>query len=162
MRKYAKAGRAQAEADQREFDRYAREFPEVAAALVQTKVHAEATAMDADRVLERFSFHVEGLRRSIAYADQAVTEWRTKLFDNNPASAFEWAREAMEAAAKAEVLGKVLQLTLDLGPVKALRYATEEALRGARWPTRSTSGPANIMGEARTSAWAEFVAESRS
>ena len=120
--------------------------------------HSEALAFDANRSHSRFVFHVECLDRTVRFQDEKVATWRKK-FDSDPAYAFECASQVAEAAAKAQVYRLIIALTLEAGPFKALDRATEEALRGARWPSHSTSPMANLMHEAQTAAWAEFVAD---
>jgi len=120
--------------------------------------YAVALALDAERTHSRFVFHVESLSRLAGYEDAQVAAWGVK-FAADPAYAFECASNVAEAAAKARVFRTLAVMTLECGPFKTFAYAQEQALRGARWPSHSTSPMANLMHEADTAAWAEFVAD---
>lgn len=78
-------------------------------------------------------------------------------FAEDPCYAFEWADAAMEAAAKQWVATR-LQTVLEANGVDAVfEEARREALRGARYPSRSTSQPSNLMAQYKAAAYAEFA-----
>jgi len=80
-------------------------------------------------------------------------------FKSNPAYAFEWAQNAMEAAARFEVALTLKAWTElpEYKPEAALSEIKRLVLRGARWPERSTSPVSNAMSADRTAAWAEAL-----
>ncbi len=89
-------------------------------------------------------------------ADENVERFRKNLAES-PAYAFEWADGAMRAAARIEVCGLLLKLVSERGLAAALAVAEREALRGARFPSRSTFHCKDQIEGEKTAAWAEFV-----
>lgn len=103
----------------------------------------------------RTAFHwtLESMIRS---AKEDVTAFAAK-FAENPCSAFEWADGAMEAAAKLDVATRIKSVFEAEGREVAVNVAQIEALRGARYPSHSTSQAANAMAQYKTAAYAEFA-----
>lgn len=165
------AARHEAEAVQRTFDKAVRAevpewapgcgtLPEPVASLVYGAVHASALADDAEWCQERFAGLVESIEREAAFHDHRVAGFVADVqADAN--HAFEWGNDAASAAARAWVLRCFAGLLRDRGPRVAYAVAQEHALRGARWPERSSSPMANLMGAARTAQWAELVSDGR-
>jgi len=88
--------------------------------------------------------HLEGTR---AYAQGLVEAWGTK-FANAPAYAFEWADQAMEAAARVAVYTEAQRILAASGLDKLMVVA--------RGPTRRA---ANTMAQYMNQAWAEIAAQ---
>ncbi len=89
-------------------------------------------------------------------------------FGKNPCYAFSWGERAMIAAAKLDIYTRILyslmrgegDSTVDVTPeaiVTLHKCCMREALRGAKNPSRSTSQTSNLIDDAKTSAYAEFV-----
>jgi hypothetical protein len=99
-----------------------------------------------------------------SYAEEKIKEFHEKFLEN-PSHHLEWAGNLFEQAAKLEVYGRVLQLkgqrpVPDDEVVQHFSdFARDAAIRGARWPSRSTSPLANLSDQAKTSAWANLYAE---
>jgi hypothetical protein len=91
-------------------------------------------------------------------ADAVLEKFKTSLADD-PCYAFEWAGSAIEAAAKKHVVARLRAvLRHEAGGLTAAReFALENALRGARSQSHSTSGVSNLANEAKTAAYAEFA-----
>lgn len=96
------------------------------------------------------------LKTILDAANTTLAKFRASL-DDDPFNAMEWGMSAMEAAAKKHVAEYLLEVIELNGINTSFKIAQEEALRGARWPTHSTSPTANIMSQAKTAAFAEFV-----
>jgi hypothetical protein len=110
---------------------------------------------------------VEWLRRTIDSNLRSAKDTLDKFaadFAENPLYAFEWGGAAVEAAARRDV-ALIMQRTLDgvdmkpeyAGYDNAIKYATEQALRGARSPHHSTSMLSNYANECKVAAWAEYA-----
>jgi hypothetical protein len=89
---------------------------------------------------------------------EALDKWAAK-FAQNPAYAMKWAGEAFEDAAKHAVATEVLCAIEQQGVAIDLvrRHAENQALKGARYPERSTSPSANEAARCETAAWAEML-----
>jgi hypothetical protein len=100
------------------------------------------------------------LRNLIEDADRNIADWTERLA-KNPCDAFEWSDGAMQRAAEKEVALhlKAIVESEKGGIDQAVAYAVEQALRGARWPSHSTSTITNVMAEFKTAAFAEFAAK---
>jgi hypothetical protein len=84
-----------------------------------------------------------------------------KNFEKSPVYAFTYSTDrCMQAAAKYEVAAMVESiLNSDKGGLEAaISEARHRALRGAVYPSFSTSPTSNLVEMFRTQAWAEFVA----
>lgn len=103
------------------------------------------------------------LNEMVTGAVNEINSFRAKL-DENPLYAFEWADRAIDAAGAMDA-GKRLLLVLTSEKHKTdeeavavtMKLAAQEATRGARWPSRSTSPVSNVAKAAVTSAYAELV-----
>jgi hypothetical protein len=110
------------------------------------------------------------IERRIRDAQRELDKF-AESFSKDAAYALEWADAAYREAARLKVAKAVKEVfecpeQLEDGtPVKpehrgldaALDVARRQALRGALWPTNSTSACTNLMSREVTSAWAEFV-----
>lgn len=76
----------------------------------------------------------------------------------DPAYAFDWSLEAMEAAAKLKV-AKQVKASFDSGTSieDLFKYATHETVRGARYVRQSSSPVSNVMHQFTTAAWATIA-----
>ena len=78
----------------------------------------------------------------------------------NPQSAFEWGESAFEAAAQHKVASVVLECLAQgtsYDDIKEL--ATENAMRAARWPEKSTSASSNLAKQTLGAAWANLASD---
>jgi hypothetical protein len=101
------------------------------------------------------------LESLLSGADDDLQKWAVS-FAENPQYAFEWADRAIQAAARKDValrLKSIIEAPEHGGHEAALKYAVDQALRGARWPSHSTSGVSNLAKEAVTAAYADFAAD---
>lgn len=98
------------------------------------------------------------LTKEIARSDQAIKA-HTDMLAKNPVHAFEWADAAFTAAARHEVMTNSLRhLDTTTGTLETLKAAAmHRALRGARYPARSTSPSSRIMAQETAAAWAELL-----
>lgn len=142
-----------------------------------TLVEGCATCADnAGRKLSAVRFEAD---YQIRNAESAKEKLKTDI-DRDFASALEWSREAFEVAAREKVANVVLQILnqekfqrpgpdpdgepayYEPSAVERLAYLTKhveyEAMRGARWPSFSTSPTSNLTGIYQTSAWASVLA----
>lgn len=95
----------------------------------------------------------------------AIESFRAKL-EQNPLYAFEWADRAIDAAAELEAGTRLMAVldndkhATDTDAVNVtIKMAREEAMRGARWPSRSTSPVSNAAKAALVSAYAGLVSD---
>lgn len=129
----------------------------------------------AQRKIERFVWKLWNEQRD---AQDTIGKFAARLA-NDPAYAFEWGDAAAEAAARLRVVRTMAniaagatdadgQLSTDAdGPIlpgvtvegidKALAWAKEQAMRSARYPSRSTSVMSNVMHVNMGAAWAEYA-----
>lgn len=111
----------------------------------------------ANRV-RRIGWLIEDLRSG---AEEKLANFKRDL-SVNPRFAFEGADGAIDAAARLDVAAH-LQGIFDAadkpkgGPEAAVAYATDQALRGARYGHHSTSACSNATAMAMTAAFAEFA-----
>ena len=103
---------------------------------------------------ELFMFEVD---HNIEYLQKALDQWKVK-FTEDPMYALEWSDDVFRDSAKL-YLWKLLHLTVSKigiveGKAEFLKRCQEEALRAAKWPSRSTSPQTNISKQALGSAWA--------
>jgi hypothetical protein len=108
------------------------------------------------------------------YNEDLLAEFKSKLNGDDPAYAFEWGRQGMEAAARIWA-GRQLEFWLEqfskgdeyVKPEpeevagNVLRKIEEEVIRRARWPESSTSPVSNQIAIYRLAALAEVVAKVR-
>jgi predicted nucleic acid-binding Zn ribbon protein len=101
----------------------------------------------------------------ITGGEKAIADFKQSL-DRDAAYAMEWSDSLFQATARKHVAEGALQLlkNVEADPMFALaampkleRWATENALRGARNPQRSTSAASNAMAQAKTEAFAELA-----
>lgn len=81
-------------------------------------------------------------------------------FQERPMDALEWADASFESAAKVYVYKIFLHMLKRETPasIEELRaYATQRAVDGARYPSRSTSVCSNLMNQCETAAWADSL-----
>lgn len=83
-------------------------------------------------------------------------EFKAQL-DVNPAYAFEWASQAINDAARYDVAMRLTEIAEKIGIDGAVKVATREALNGARHGHHSTSEISNLVGYAKTAAYAQVV-----
>lgn len=95
-----------------------------------------------------------------ASATDYLTKWSAKLIAD-PRNALEWGENTLAMGAKASVYARVVYLLesgkCSLEVIKS--EALSNALHGAKYPGRSTSGVANIFESYVTSVWAELYQE---
>lgn len=91
------------------------------------------------------------------FLQRELDKWHAE-FAKDPLYQLEWADKAYQYAAQLRVQ-RMLELHIkdDLakGLEEFLERAKDEAWRGAKWPSRSTSQCTNLAKECLTSAWAE-------
>lgn len=93
-----------------------------------------------------------------AYAQDAIDKFRANLVEN-ALYAFEWSDDAIMAAARLDVTTRLKNILAhpEGGLDKTIDYARMEAMRGARYPSHSTSALTNFVRQCTTAAYAEFV-----
>jgi hypothetical protein len=111
------------------------------------------------------------LNKLLAVLNRGIDEAKAELarfsekFAEDPAYAFEWATGSVEAAAKLRAWSRVREAltTADTTatPETIQLYLTEEVLRGARSPKRSTSPMSNLVDESTLAAQAELLDQMR-
>ena len=84
-----------------------------------------------------------------------MNEFKTKL-EKDASYAFEWSQAAFAAAAEIEV-GRIIVAAMESGTTaEAIKSnALDQALRGARYPARSTSVQSNLMEQEVAAVWAK-------
>ena len=98
------------------------------------------------------------LERDLASAKEVLAKFSADLL-TDPAYAMEWGDRAVTAAGQVSVLGAAIAaLKNGAEPAKVRAHAVEQALRSAKWPSRSTSQMTNLTAQAKGETWA-FVAE---
>jgi hypothetical protein len=114
--------------------------------------------------IETLTFKAEEAERGNKMAQERFIK---NLQDYSPAYAFEWSREAFDAAGRHKVSvlinewvkGCQLAGKTEEETIKSLEdFLLEEVIRGARWPSRSTSPQSNEMAISELSAKAELLA----
>lgn len=163
--------RVEAEKLQRSFDAAVRKFESeswmpgtgldpagVAYATVYDVVFEEALVEDAGRTHGRLMDAMQTLEFRAQFSENMVERWQADLA-KNASHAFEWSNEVAVAAHTAWVLRQAHDLLGNYGPAALLKAANYEVMRGARWPSHSTSPSANVAAEAKTAAWADLVAD---
>jgi hypothetical protein len=102
--------------------------------------------------------------RKNAEAQAVLDKFKTR-FDENPLDAFEWADDAMAAAATQYAMSSVIwrlnERSTDEDGGASMVYAAvlELTVQGAQSPRRSTSPVSNIQHVNVTAAYAQFVRE---
>ena len=158
----AEARRKENVRKQLEYDRVWASNPRAFNEIIYTEAYAEALMDEMDRTHERWLWRLEWLHRTITTELEAVAKFRESLATNiDPIECFRWSNKTIDAAAKAHAAAMILSITQDKGPDAARAYATEKALEGARWPSRSSSAMANVAQEAVTAAFAEYASSMR-
>jgi len=116
--------------------------------------------MEKQKLLESVRHDIEA---DISLAENRMTEFSKALVEN-PAYAFTWSSDAFVATGRWQVAQIVLSSFLnreDRDPLEsldaAIRFARKELVRRAESPEHSTSPQSNLVFEAVTSAWANFV-----
>jgi hypothetical protein len=145
------------------FDETAKLMGGVGSAFVQSSIYLtagsafeQAHAEDADRLHFRFMLRLDWLRGDVETAQGKLARFSADL-SKDAANAFRWATDAVKAAAEVKVFSIYLDLVTGRGPDVADKVSLQEALRGARSPSRSTSPMANLVEECETAAWAELA-----
>jgi hypothetical protein len=113
---------------------------------------AQPHVRDAERS-QRFQWR---LRSDVDGAEDALTRFAGRL-EKDPASAFEWGTDAVEAAAKLKVARTVQLVVAEHGLDVAGQVARQETLRRARSTSRSTSPMSNLVEDGLRAAWAEWA-----
>ncbi len=97
------------------------------------------------------------LKSRLEMTEPALQSFAIKLQDD-PAYAFEWADDAMRAAAAVKVIKSCLvAFTEGSAPTDVAQACTTRALHAARYPRCSTSQPSNIMQSYEAAAFAEYA-----
>jgi hypothetical protein len=104
---------------------------------------------------------VEYLKNRKANDDVQIAHFREQLAEN-PAHAFEWSLESIEAAARIRVYTYVMKLLEEYAASettleKLHDWAAEEVRRRSHNPKRSTSPVSNLIDQEVTAAWAGFL-----
>ncbi len=111
---------------------------------------------------------------AIELADKVIAQHIADL-SKNPLYAMEWSDRVFEAAAQKDAAIRLRIIVTrehdgqpvttgtdsDFGVAAAVREATRAAMRGAQYPSRSTSQPSNLAKEYVTKAFAEFATRFR-
>jgi len=109
-----------------------------------------ATRTPAERITRRLQSRLE-------MTEPALQSFASKLQDD-PAYAFEWADEAMRAAATAKVIKScIVAFAEGSAPTDVAQACTTRALHAARYPRCSTSQPSNIMQSFEAASFAEYA-----
>lgn len=96
------------------------------------------------------------LIKEIARSEAAIEAHIDRL-KKNPSDAMEFADEAFSSVARKSVMTTALN-HLNKSTLEGLRMvAMTLALRGSRWPSRSTSASSNILAQETASVWAELL-----
>jgi hypothetical protein len=117
-------------------------------------IHELAQLEDLHRCWDRYLALVgtfEAMERGAAKAVLAFIEELVK----DPAYALEWGDKSAQHAADQKIAQIILGHLQNDGPEVALRVATYNTLKGARYPQRSTLMLSNLMHQNRLAAWAE-------
>lgn len=119
------------------------------------KAHEALPEVQAANRLRMFTWKLDSLTSG---ADKTLAQFAERLV-RNPLDAFQWSDGAIEAAARKDValyLKNVLEHP-EGGLDAAIAKATEMALRGARYPSHSTSAISNLCEQAKTAAFADMA-----
>ncbi|KKL46187.1 hypothetical protein LCGC14_2348070 [marine sediment metagenome] len=121
---------------------------------------------------ERWDNKLQELRHDIKQDCKRLREWLKRVeekVDGDICSELGWAGEWFRTAARVSVYREVLRFVEDLRKdvdggldtteqwIALLSHITEQTIRGARHPSRSTSPTANHAAEEAVSIWAELV-----
>jgi len=110
-----------------------------------------------ERRRENIAWLRERLRDERDRAKKELDDFAAKLA-SDPIYALGWAEGAYDAAGTYHVLAEVIAAFEEGCSAKdALASVTREALRGARWPERSTSVTSNRLSQAKTAAYANAI-----
>jgi hypothetical protein len=121
--------------------------------MVKTTMMAELEAVaKLPKEEQRFLYELD----SLASYQSTVDSWKAKM-NADPAYAFEWADDAMAAAAYVWVATQVRLLLSDKGYAAAKQVCVEEALSGAASPSHSTSTCTNTMRAYKTAGFARLA-----
>lgn len=97
------------------------------------------------------------LQSDINSGQKTVDEFREKLGEN-PGYALEWAHKVYRAVAQAQVAGYIKHILENSEDIDELiTYVTREAIRGAKYPERSTSICSNLLERDLAAAWGEWA-----
>ena len=118
--------------------------------------HALANIHRMVRAHEDYLYRLAWLERTAENAEKEVAKFASDLAED-AADAMRWADGPMAAAMKAAVIRKFLMIVDNYGPDAALRSAHDEAMRGAKFPSQSTSAASNFTERAATAQWAELT-----
>lgn len=131
-------------------DAYVRAFVDA-----QQLAHNALPEVKAAYMNESIAWHIEAALRGTASDIKKFKE----AFDGDPEYAFRWADKAMDAAAVQNVYLRIKGAVdrKDCSLDQLLKNVTDEALRGAEFPSSSTSSASNYMAKASTSAYAQFA-----
>ena len=98
------------------------------------------------------------LEHAIERYDKEIFEF-TEAFKKDAAYALKWSSHSFKLAAVRKVAMIMLEILKDPASNldRAVQYAHDQMVSGARWPEHSTSPSSNLMHQEMTSAWAEMV-----
>lgn len=100
--------------------------------------------------------------REVARTNELLQQFSAELTTNYPTHTLEWSIGYFEAAAKNEVLSKILLNKGKRGKsdeesvIAIAEHVLTETINGARWPERSSSPVSCVMKECVTQAWANL------
>ncbi len=102
---------------------------------------------------------IEKLNREVRKCNATLEEWKEN-FEKDPAYAFKWGSEAVEASARVTIYSRVLA-SLTGEEAKSLelvaKIATANVMQAARFPAQSTSPMSNLVSQYELGAWARIV-----
>jgi hypothetical protein len=101
----------------------------------------------------------DNARWDVEHLTKRLAAWRER-FEKDPADALEWSSQTFDEAGRLRVAQQVVTMCEAGTSTENLRrVALEEAMREARWPSRSTSVPSNEMARSLASAWADLYSK---
>lgn len=105
----------------------------------------------------RLAYVARRMKNQLQSAEGVLADFAEKLAED-PSYALSWGMRSFEAAAERYVSLLVKSYVVSGATYDDLKsMATKEALRGARFPERSTSVTSNLMAQCTTAAWAALV-----
>lgn len=94
---------------------------------------------------------------NICNMNQEVLDKFVENMAKDPSYTLSWGDKAFQASARIKVARTVLELTDRVDSAGITKYVLDMVTQGARYPSMSTSGCANLMQLYETAAWAEAL-----
>jgi len=103
--------------------------------------------------------NIETVTFGINEAQKCINRFKSEL-EKNPATAFQWSEDAMQAAAELQVWMEIEKYRQNGATAERLvELSKKEALRGARRTSTSSNATINLMNRFRTAAFAKVAEE---